>query len=116
MNQAAACPGNETNRALLQLGLAVLCGMGALCFKAQASESAPVGTATNLAPTGAARTVPPQPASNRKMAETLARIRDTADPRSMAYMSDRLVIHLKSALALATNAQQQVPIRFQLGF
>lgn len=48
------------------------------------------------------------------MAERLARIRERADPRSMSYLTDRQIPRLLTALTLATNAQQQINIRFNL--
>lgn len=56
----------------------------------------------------------PQPESTRRMSERLARIRERADPRSMSYLADRQIPRLLTALTLATNAQQQINIRFNL--
>ncbi|HRI12658.1 MAG TPA: VCBS repeat-containing protein [Verrucomicrobiota bacterium] len=71
-----------------------------------------------LAPAGAPKpsTASFQAASTRKMVERLAQIRETANPRSMAYLSHRSVARLERALSMATNAPEQIAIRFQLGF
>lgn len=69
--------------------------------------------ATQAAPS---RPVTTQPASTRRMAGRLTHIRDTADPRTMAYLTDRQIPRLETALTLTTNAQQQAAIRFNLGY
>ena len=48
------------------------------------------------------------------MAARLAHIRETADPSSMAYLTDRQIPRLEAALKRATNFQQQASLRFNL--
>lgn len=52
--------------------------------------------------------------SNQRMAARLAHIRETADPSSMAYLTDRQIPRLEAALKRATNFQQQASLRFNL--
>ncbi len=58
---------------------------------------------------------PVQSEETRAMIERIARIRESADPRSMAYLSDRLVEMLQQEAAKATNAQQEARLRYTLG-
>lgn len=48
------------------------------------------------------------------MAARLAHLRETADPASMAYLTDRQIPRIQSALRLTTNPQQQASLRFNL--
>jgi hypothetical protein len=56
-----------------------------------------------------------QPESTRAMARKLAQIRDRADPNSMAFLSDRIVLAIREAIAASTNLQQTVQLQFRLG-
>ncbi|MBX3732746.1 MAG: ASPIC/UnbV domain-containing protein [Verrucomicrobiae bacterium] len=62
----------------------------------------------------AATTFPGLNTSNQRMAARLAHIRETADPSSMAYLTDRQVPRLEAALTRASNFQQQASLRFNL--
>lgn len=56
-----------------------------------------------------------QPESTRHMVEHLTRVRETANPNDMAFLSDRNAEMLRRALKGSTNLKQEVHYRFQLG-
>jgi len=56
-----------------------------------------------------------QPSPTQRMVERLEQIRAQADPREMAFLSDRMAELLLKRLGQSTNLQEQIPLRFQLG-
>lgn len=60
--------------------------------------------------------VPARHPGTLRMVQHLERVRETADPRAMSYLAEGQLTRLRKALALATNAQQQIPIRYHLAY
>lgn len=67
---------------------------------------------TNAATTAVAR---PLPASTRRMIERLAKIREAANPGSMAYLNDRMIPVLRRQLSETVDARHRISLRFDLG-
>jgi len=64
---------------------------------------------------GAIVALRPLPASTRRMIERLVRIRDDANPGSMAYLNDRMIPVLRAEIAKAPVSRPPFGLRFQLG-
>lgn len=91
-------------RTLLGLNTRIAGGLAFLLFLAQGQGAAQI-------PHGES---PLQPGT-AAMVKELRRIQDGADPRSMAYLNDRLVDELQQRVVGTTNLQEQARIRYFLG-
>lgn len=69
----------------------------------------------SLTNSGALVALRPVPPGTQRMIQRLAQFRESIDPTSVPFLNDRMIPILRSNLAVAVGARQQLGARFQLG-